>query len=33
MSAEALRDLLRIYALVIPILLVASLWEVLSPWN
>ena len=33
MSAEALRDLLRIYALVIPILLVASLWEFLSPWN
>lgn len=33
MSAEVLRDLLRIYSLVIPILLAASLWEFLSPWN
>ncbi len=30
---EALRDLARIYALVIPLFLVASLWEFLSPWN
>lgn len=30
---EALRDLLRIYCLVIPILLLASLWEFLSPWR
>ena len=30
---EALRDLGRIYALVIPLFLVASLWEFLSPWN
>ncbi|MEX1248620.1 MAG: stage II sporulation protein M [Anaerolineales bacterium] len=33
MPKEALRDLLRIYALVIPILLIASLWEFLSPLN
>ncbi len=30
---EALRDLGRIYVLVIPLVLVASLWEFLSPWN
>ncbi len=30
---EALRDVGRIYALVIPLFLVASLWEFLSPWN
>lgn len=30
---EALRDLGRIYALVIPLFLAASLWEFLSPWN
>jgi hypothetical protein len=30
---EALRDVGRIYALVIPIFLIASLWEFLSPWN
>jgi uncharacterized membrane protein SpoIIM required for sporulation len=30
---EALRDVVRIYALVIPLFLVASLWEFLSPWN
>ncbi len=30
---EALRDVARIYALVIPILLLASLWEFFSPWN
>ena len=30
---EALRDMGRIYALVIPLFLVASPWEFLSPWN
>ena len=30
---EALRDLGRIYALVIPLFMLASLWEFLSPWN
>jgi hypothetical protein len=30
---EALLDVARIYALVIPLFLVASLWEFLSPWN
>ena len=30
---EALRDVGRIYTLVIPIFLIASLWEFLSPWN
>ncbi len=30
---EALRDLGRIYILVIPLFLVASLWEFLGPWN
>ena len=30
---EALRDVARIYAIVIPLFLVASLWEFLSPWN
>ena len=30
---EALRDMGRIYAFVIPLFLVASLWEFLSPWN
>ena len=30
---EALRDVGRIYMLVIPIFLIASLWEFLSPWN
>jgi uncharacterized membrane protein SpoIIM required for sporulation len=30
---EAVRDLGRIYKLVIPLFLVASLWEFLSPWN
>jgi hypothetical protein len=30
---EAVRDLGRIYLLVLPILLVASLWEFLSPWS
>ncbi len=30
---EALRDVGRIYILVIPLFLVASLWEFLSPWN
>lgn len=30
---EALRDLAWIYALVIPLFLLASLWEFLSHWN
>lgn len=30
---EAVRDLVRIYGLVIPLFLVASFWEFLSPWN
>lgn len=30
---EALLDILWIYSLVIPIFLIASLWEFLSPWN
>ncbi len=30
---EALQDLGRIYILVIPLFLVASLWEFLGPWN
>ena len=30
---EALLDVARIYALVAPLLLIASLWEFLSPWN
>ncbi len=30
---EALWDLGRIYILVVPLFLVASLWEFLSPWN
>ncbi len=30
---EAGRDVLWIYSLVLPILLVASMWEFLSPWN
>ncbi|MFA6096063.1 MAG: hypothetical protein WC788_00365 [Candidatus Paceibacterota bacterium] len=30
---EALRDILWIYCLVLPIFLIASLWEFLSPWN
>ena len=30
---QALFDVLWIYALVVPIFLVASLWEFLSPWN
>jgi hypothetical protein len=30
---EALLDVARIYALVAPLLLLASLWEFLSPWN
>jgi hypothetical protein len=32
-SKEALRDLGRLYVLAIPVFLVASLWEFLSPWN
>ena len=30
---ESVRDLGRIYVVVIPLFLVASLWEFLSPWN
>ncbi len=30
---QAIRDLLWIYLLVVPLFLVASLWEFLSPWN
>ena len=30
---EALRDMARIYLLVIPLFLIASLWEFLSSWN
>jgi hypothetical protein len=30
---EAVWDMARIYSLVIPLFLVASLWEFLSPWN
>lgn len=30
---EALRDVARVYALVVPLFLVASLWEFLSAWN
>jgi hypothetical protein len=30
---EALKDLLRIYALAMPLFLLASLWEFFSPWN
>ena len=30
---EALRDVARIYAIVIPLFLLASLWEFLGPWN
>ena len=33
MSVEALRDLGRIFAFVVPIFLLASLWEFLSPWR
>jgi hypothetical protein len=31
--AEAMRDIGRIYLVVIPLFLAASLWEFLSPWN
>lgn len=30
---EAILDVLRIYLLVVPLFLIASLWEFLSPWN
>lgn len=30
---EAVRDVLRVYVLVIPVLGIASFWEFLSPWN
>lgn len=32
-SAEAMRDVGWIYSLVIPLFLLASLWEFFSPWN
>lgn len=32
-EGEVLRDVLWIYTLAMPILLIASLWEFLSPWN
>jgi hypothetical protein len=33
MSVEALRDLGRIFVFIVPIFLLASLWEFLSPWR
>ncbi len=30
---EALKDVVRVYALIVPLFLIASLWEFLSPWN
>lgn len=30
---EALKDAVRVYALIVPLFLIASLWEFLSPWN
>ena len=30
---EAVRDVARIYLIVIPLFLIASLWEFLSLWN
>lgn len=30
---ESVRDMARVYVLVVPLFLVASLWEFLSPWN
>jgi hypothetical protein len=33
LPVEALRDMARIYLIVIPLFLIASLWEFLSPWN
>jgi hypothetical protein len=30
---EAVLDVARVYALVVPLFLIASLWEFLSPWN
>jgi uncharacterized membrane protein SpoIIM required for sporulation len=30
---EALRDLVRVYALVVPLFLIVSLWEFLRPWR
>ncbi|MGZ5424398.1 MAG: hypothetical protein ACXW3H_06825 [Candidatus Aminicenantales bacterium] len=32
-SVEALKDVARVYALVVPLFLIASLWEFLSAWN
>lgn len=33
LPADAVRDVLRIYALVIPLFALASVWEFVSPWN
>jgi hypothetical protein len=30
---EALRDAVRIYSLIVPLMLIASMWEFLSPWG
>ena len=30
---DALRDVARVYALIVPLFLIASLWEFLIPWN
>lgn len=30
---EALKDVVRVYALIVPLFLIASLWEFLSAWN
>jgi hypothetical protein len=30
---EALRDVARVYVLIVPLFFIASLWEFLSPWN
>lgn len=30
---EALRDVARVYILIVPLFFIASLWEFLSPWN
>ena len=33
LPAEAVRDVLRVYIVVVPLLLIASLWEFLNPWR
>ncbi len=30
---EALKDVARVYVLVVPLILIASLWEFLSTWD